>query len=166
MVPNLEMAENQTPENFIEIKSPEKHYQAEACVVWCFDARFAGAYGQFLAKRGFPEDKIDAVKGAGGAQALAAESGSDHETFRSQIEKSIKLHNTERVILTLHMDCGGYGGSKAFDNDHDKEWEHHVAELLKAEAFVREEFPEIKEIECWIADFDGVHKVGGASNFT
>jgi hypothetical protein len=149
--------------NFVKFACPKEHYQAEACIIWCFDARFAKAYDAFLVSRGFDEAKIDLVKGAGGAQALAAEDNGvgrgARETFRSQIEKSIKLHHTDRVILMVHIDCGGYGGSKSFDNDHVKEWEHHVAELEKASAFVHAEFPAVKEIECWIADFDGVHKV-------
>jgi hypothetical protein len=158
---NLEILKNNTEggKKFIESKVSPEHYTAEACIVWCFDARFAKPYNDFLKSRNFSEDKVDAVKGAGGAQALAAESGSDHETFTSQIAKSIKLHHTDRVILMVHMDCGGYGGSKAFNNDHQMEWEHHVAELEKAAAFVHSKFPEIKYIETWIADLDGVHEV-------
>ena len=90
-------------EKFIKFESSKEHYNAEALIFWCFDARFSGAYDAFIADRGFSENKIDLVKAAGGAQALAVESGSDHEMFRSQIEKSIKLHHTERVILMVHM---------------------------------------------------------------
>jgi hypothetical protein len=144
---------------FIEAKASPEHYKAEACVVWCFDARFAASYDNFLNARGFPEDKVDLVKCAGGAQALAAESGVDHETFTAQIEKSIRLHHTDRIVLMVHMDCGAYGGSKAFDNDHQKEWDHHVAELNKALAFIEKGFPDIKYREAWIADFDGVHPI-------
>jgi hypothetical protein len=139
--------------------SSMEHYQAEVCIVWCYDTRFSDLYDVFIAQRGFSKSRIDLVKGAGGAQALAADSGADRETFRSQVEKSIRLHRTERVILALHMDCGGYGGSKAFADDHEREWNHHRAELEKAATFVFHEFPGIKEIECHIADFDGLHLV-------
>ena len=145
--------------NFIKFESSKEHYKAEACVVWCYDARFADLYDNFISERGFSGSKVDVVKGAGGAQALAGEAGADRTVAESQIAKSIKLHHTERVVLMVHMDCGGYGGSKAFDDDRQKEWDHHVAELQKAEAFVRAEFPEIKEIECWMGDFDGAHRI-------
>jgi hypothetical protein len=145
--------------SLIKFGSSREHYNAEACIFWCFDARFAKLYNNFISQGGFNESKIDAVKGAGGAQALACGGGADRDVAESQLGKSIKLHHTERVVLTVHIDCGGYGGSKAFDNDHKKEWDHHVAELDKAAHFVHEKFPEIKEIECWIADFDGLHKV-------
>lgn len=147
------------PEGFLKFESPKEHYDAEACIVWCYDARFSELYDAFLTARGFVKSKIDLVKCAGGAQALAAASGPDHEVFSSQVTKSIKLHHTDRVILMVHMDCGGYGGSKVFDNDHQKEWDHHVAELKKAADFISATFSEIKTIECWLADFDGLHQM-------
>ncbi len=145
--------------SFIKFESSKEHYKAEACIVWCYDARFADLYNDFLSQRGFEDSKVDAVKGAGGAQALAGGEGADRTVAESQIAKSIKLHHTERVILMVHMDCGGYGGSKAFGDDHQAEWDHHVAELQKAADLVQSQFPQVKEIECWLADFDGIHKI-------
>jgi hypothetical protein len=143
----------------IKFDSSKDHYQAEECIVWCYDARFSELYDAFLAQRQFSKSKIDLVKCAGGAQALALESGPDHDVFSSQIAKSIKLHHTDRVILMVHMDCGGYGGSKAFGDDRKKEWNHHAAELQKAADFVRATFPEIKTVESLIADFDGIREI-------
>jgi hypothetical protein len=157
-------------DDFVPFESLKDHYTAAACIFWCYDARFGKLFDAFLAARGLSKDvaKVDEVKGAGGAQALALGAGDeanganspDREVAASQLRKSIALHKTERVILMLHMDCGGYGGSKAFNNDHRAEWDHHVAELAKAASFVRATFPEIKETESWIADFDGIRKVG------
>lgn len=162
----LEMPKNidQTAEDFIPFESSAEHYKAEACIFWCYDARFGDAYENFLEQRGFPHSKIDAVKGAGGAQALAGEAGPDRDVAESQLRKSIKLHHTDRVVLMVHMDCGGYGGSKAFHDDHEEEWNHHAAELEKAADFIRKTFPEIKTIECWIADFDGMHRANASED--
>lgn len=146
-------------EHFITFASRKEHYDAEACILWCFDARFSDLYEVFLAENHLPKSNVDLVKVAGGAQALAATSGSDHESLRSQIQKSIRLHHTNRIILMVHIDCGVYGGSKAFDHDHKKEWDHHVVELKRAAALIASEFPEIKIIETWIADFDGAHSI-------
>jgi hypothetical protein len=146
-------------ESFIKFESSQKHYRAEACIVWCYDARFADLYNYFLLERGFSESKVDAVKGAGGAQALAGEAGADRVVAESQIAKSIKLHHAERVILMMHEDCGAYGGTKAFGDDVQVELGHHLGELRKAADFVRATFPELKEIECWMADFDGMQKI-------
>jgi carbonic anhydrase len=151
----------ETQKEFIKIECPKEHYTADACVLWCFDARFSDAYDTFLAQQGLQKATTDLVKSAGGAQALAADSGPDKEVIASQIKKSIMLHHTDRVVLMVHMDCGGYGGSKAFNNNHETEWNHHAAELKKATAMVHEQFPEIKTVESWIADFDGVHRIDG-----
>jgi hypothetical protein len=148
-------------ETIIRFASSKEHYTAEACIFWCYDARFADLYEEFLAQRGFSRSRIDLVKGAGGAQPLAGDAGADRDIARSQLAKSIALHHTERAILMVHMDCGGYGGSKAFHGDWRAEQGHHAAELRKAAAFVRAEFPEIREVECWVADFDGVRRIEG-----
>lgn len=148
-------------EDFVGIESLRGHYRADACIFWCFDARFSEAYEAFLAAHGFAKNKIDLVKIAGGAQALAGDgAGTDSSFARSQLAKSMKLHHATRVILMVHMDCGAYGGSAAFDNDRDREWAHHVDELRSAASCTAMAFPEIKTIECWIADFDGVKRIG------
>ena len=120
-----------------------------------FDGRFADLYNSFLAERGFEESKVDVVKGAGGAQALAGGEGADRSRCGIADRQVHQIAPHRQGCFHGHMDCGGYGGSAAFDNDHQKEWEHHVAELEKAAGFVRIKFPEIKEVECWLADFDG-----------
>ena len=107
-----------------------------------------------------PKELIsEIINTPGGAKALASSDEAERAAYLKQIELSATLHGTKKVILMVHMDCGGYGGSKAFDNDHQKEWDHHVAELEKAAAFVRNTFSEIKYIESWIGDFDGLHKI-------
>ncbi len=145
--------------DFIAATSPRGHYEAEACIFWCYDARFSGAYEVFLRDRGFRLDRIDLVKGAGGAQPLAAEAGFERDAARAELAKSIKLHRTSRVILMVHMDCGAYGGSAAFGGDHGAEWDHHAAELDRAAEYVKSEFAEIRDIDRWIADFDGVTRL-------
>jgi len=58
----------------------------------------------------------------------------------NQIEISKNLHNCQAVALTMHMDCGAYGGSKSFKNGHD-ERSACLAELAKAQTIVRKNFP-------------------------
>ncbi len=137
--------------------SPREHYDADACVVWCFDDRFSDLLEAYKKERGFKH--ADVVECAGGAKALAAPDGADRDFVVNQIKLSNQLHKTPHAILMVHIDCGGYGGSKALGNDHAMEWKHHVEELEKAAAFVRATFPEMETVECCIADFDGVYRV-------
>lgn len=57
----------------------------------------------------------------------------------SQIEVSKNLHNCQAVILTMHIDCGAYGGSKAYNGAED-ERSACMAELRKAKEIVRTKF--------------------------
>jgi hypothetical protein len=155
----IDSKERKPRSRFVESKVSPEHYKAEACVVWCFDARFTNSGSDFLKNQGFSESKIDLVKRAGGAKALAMEGSADQEDVLKQIAGSIKLHQTDRVILMVHMDCGAYGGSSAFENDNNKERDHHIAELKKATAAVHAKFPEIKVVESWIAGLSGVERV-------
>ncbi len=135
-----------------------ERYTCDAAVVWCFDHRFNDGFTQFLRQKGvqFP----DPIKIAGGAKSLASpENEAEREFVLEQIRKSIRLHQTRRVILKLHSDCGAYGGLEAFGNDRAREAEHHQQELRRAAAFLAKTFPGI-EIEAYYVDFDGVWEVG------
>lgn len=128
----------------------ESHYSAEACIVWCFDARTSGDLDDFLSNRGFT--RADVIKVAGGAKALAfnqsvaksaeeIEAGlSAREFLLNQIETSIRLHGPKLVVLMLHVDCGGYGYSKAFSSP-EAELTHHENELEAAKEFLANKLP-------------------------
>lgn len=60
--------------------------------------------------------------------------------FLSQIELSKKLHHCQAVILTMHLDCGAYGGSESFPN-RDAENAHHRELLSQAAAVIAKAFP-------------------------
>lgn len=132
-------------------------YTADAAVVWCFDARFHLGFTKFLKRRGVVN--LDAIKIAGGAKALASPTEEkDRDFVLDQIRASIRLHQTKRVILMLHSDCGAYGGLACFDNDSTRESRHHARELKAAADYLRERLPGI-ELEAYFVDFEGVWAV-------
>ena len=98
----------------------------------------------------------DRIRVAGGAKCLT---GQDRETDRlfvlEQIQKSIRLHETETVFLMLHSDCGAYGGLAAFDNDAAKEAEALRLDLHRAMDFLEKNIPGI-QVRGFFADFEGV----------
>jgi len=65
-----------------------------------------------------------------------------------QINISKKLHNCQGVILTMHLDCGAYGGSKAWESA-EKEIAVCKEQLSFAKAAVSKNFPDLK-IESYI----------------
>ena len=44
----------------------------------------------------------------------------------------------------LHSDCGAYGGLAAFDNNHEREAEHHRQEMDRAVACLKSEIPDVE----------------------
>lgn len=136
--------------------SPD-HYVADAAVVWCYDYRFDTAFRKLLKKTGV--FAYDSIRLAGGAKSLVSpEHESDRAFVLDQIRKSMKLHETTTVVLMLHSDCGAYGGLRAFDNNAEKEKQHHDSELQKAAAFLKQQIPELT-VKSYLVDFDGVWEI-------
>lgn len=134
--------------------SPD-NYHCDASVIGCFDNRFELVLAKFLKRQGVV--RPDPVKIAGGAKSLASP---DHDWERdfvlSQIEKSMRLHGTQRVILTLHSDCGAYGGLAArFRGKIEDEIATYKGEFHRAASLLKKRFPSI-QIQCFYLNFDGV----------
>ncbi len=135
--------------------APREKYQCDAAIVWCFDNRFELGFRKFLKRSGIAN--IDPIKIAGGAKSLASP---DHEWEREfvlgQIDKSIRLHGTGRVILMMHSDCGAYGGLDGrFGGDTKLEAETLRVELMQAADVIRRRHPGV-ELSTYFVDFEGV----------
>ena len=135
--------------------APREPYECDAAVISCFDNRFQVGFSKFLKRLGVV--KSDPITIAGGAKSLASpEQEADREFVLEQIRKSIRLHNTKRVILMLHSDCGAYGGlDGAFGGDARTEAQHHEAELRRAAECLHKAVPGL-EVDTYFVDFEGV----------
>ncbi|MGA8502394.1 MAG: carbonic anhydrase [Candidatus Sulfotelmatobacter sp.] len=135
--------------------SPRERYSCDAAVLWCFDNRFDLGFHKFLKRLGVVYS--DPIKIAGGAKSLASpELETDREFVLEQIRKSMRLHDTKRVILMVHSDCGAYGGlADRFGGDAQAEAIHHQRELALAAANLAKAIPGI-EIQAYFVDFEGI----------
>jgi hypothetical protein len=142
-------------EKVFHFSSPRERYQCDAAVVWCFDNRFELVLRKFLKRVGIFNS--DPIKIAGGAKSLASpESPAELEYILGQIRKSIELHNTNRVILMVHSDCGAYGGlAGAFGGDTELEAKHHRNELYQAREALLNAIPGLA-VDAYFVDFEGV----------
>lgn len=135
-------------------ETPLKHYTAEAFAVRCFDDRFWKVFKNFLKSQGIKH--IDPESVAGGAKIFASpEKESDRDFMLRELEKSIRLHGTKRVMLFTHRDCGAYGGLARFQGDKEKEFEFHVSEHKKASQAIQQLFPQVP-VETYFIDAEGV----------
>lgn len=134
--------------------SPRERYQCDAAIVWCFDNRFEAALKKLVKRLGLAY--YDPIRIAGGTKYLASpEQERDRQFLLEQIRISMRLHETKTVILMLHSDCGAYGGLSAFENDSQREAEHHRQELSRAAQILKSEIPELT-VKTYFVDFEGV----------
>lgn len=133
------------------------HYTADAFVVRCFDNRFWKVFKEFIKNQKINHIDVESV--AGGAKIFASpEYKTDQEYLFRELEKSIKLHHSKKVMLFTHHDCGAYGGLKKFAGDKKNELAFHTKELLAAKDSVQNGFPKLK-IESYFIDEKGAVQI-------
>lgn len=101
----------------------------------CLDWRLHPRLESYFSER---HDGCDLCVTAGSLKGLVEEPTRAY--FLNQIEISKKLHNCQGVILTMHMDCGAYGGSKNFTSA-KTEKDCYEKILSEAEAAIITAFP-------------------------
>ena len=137
--------------------SPSDQYVADAAVLCCFDHRINMAVRKFLKKQRI--ERPDMIIVAGGAKTLASPRNDFEQDFiLEQVRMSIRLHQTNRVLVMSHSDCATYGGLAHFKGDYDAEADHHRAELLRARDLLTANFPNIV-VEPYFVKFDGIWQV-------
>jgi carbonic anhydrase len=142
--------------------SPANAYVADAAVLCCFDQRISRAVRKFLKKQGI--ERADMIVVAGGAKTLASPRNDFEQDFiLEQVRMSIRLHQTQRVLVMSHSDCATYGGLAHFKGDKQAEAEHHSGELLRAGELLTANFPDIS-VEPYFVKFDGIWEVQGADH--
>jgi len=152
------VSDNAGLDKIFHFETNPEQYQSGAAIVQCFDQRFQLVFAKFLTRAGITN--VDEIKLGGGAKALASpDSERDREFVLEQIRKSIRLHATRLVILTLHSDCGAYGGlAGAFNGDPVLEAQRQERELRCAAACLRSAIPSV-EVQGYFANFEGVYSV-------
>jgi len=127
---------------------PQEVYQAEACVISCFDARFVLPLRKFLKRRGI--SLYDHIQIPGSVKALAEpERDGDRDFVLGLVRTSLRLHRPGRVLLFAHNDCGAYPGVPA---------EIIAGDVVKAAAVLRAAEPAL-QIESFFCDFDGIYGI-------
>ncbi|HOX29533.1 MAG TPA: hypothetical protein P5080_01170 [Candidatus Paceibacterota bacterium] len=113
----------------------------------CLDWRLHPQVENYFLER---HDGCDLCVTAGSLKGLIEEETRGY--FLEQIEISKKLHNCQGVILTMHMDCGAYGGSKNFESK-AAETTHYENILGEAKKIVLAAFPDLA-VEKYIIELE------------
>ena len=135
-------------QKLFHLDCPREVYQADACVISCFDFRFDLAVRKFLKRRGIAI--YDHVKIPGSVKAVVApDRDSDRDLVLSMVRTSLRLHHPERMLIFGHNECGAYPGAPP---------EIVAADVTRAAAIVRAAEPALG-VECYFCDFDGVYRI-------
>lgn len=70
-----------------------------------------------------------------------------------QIELSHDVHESKRVILIHHSDCGAYKLSYHF-NSPKEEKEKQISDMIRIEKIIKERFPDMSVDKIW-AELEG-----------
>jgi hypothetical protein len=125
---------------------PQEVYQADACVISCFDFRFDLQVRKFLKRRGVAI--YDHIKIPGSVKVIAQpDRDSDRDLVAGMVRTSCRLHGARRLMLFGHNECGAYGGAPA---------EVVIGDVVKAAAYFANVEPGL-QIESYFCDFDGVY---------
>lgn len=128
-------------------------HSCSSALVRCIDFRLESAIQAFINSKKLTDD-CDIISIAGAVKNLV----DDKDGFlATQLDISKRLHNTIKIILMNHLDCGAYGGHSAFENI-KKEREFHIEQMNKAQAIIKEKFPDIC-VETALACIDENHQI-------
>src|SRR5665213_633335 len=105
------------------------HIKVDLALIVCIEPRIWNTPGQDGRStiESFKHDKrwnMVFITEAGGIAIIASDDPSTAErrsALFARVEQEIGLHNPERLGLSVHLDCGAYGYSKAFGNDDARE---------------------------------------------
>jgi carbonic anhydrase len=132
-------------------------HDCSTIIFHCIDFRFAADIKAFLEKENLLGD-VDVVSIAGCIKNLVNPAKeTDAEFVMRQLDISKRLHNVGRVVLMNHMDCGAYGGRKAFASV-EAERATHAADLAAARAAILAKYPDL-EVNNVIAHIDDEAKI-------
>jgi carbonic anhydrase len=111
-------------------------------IVHCMDFRLGPSIKKWLEERGYLGD-IDEVSVAGACKEFVGESGCIADYLMRQVQLSSQLHETKKVILTQHTDCGAYGGESAFATK-EAERLKLVGDMQKVKAAIKDKHPQLE----------------------
>jgi hypothetical protein len=106
-------------------------------VITCADFRFQEAF-MVSSVGNYEIDEADRLIYP--APSIAVADG----TLMPAIEKLHALHGFEEVDIFDHIDCGGFGGLKAFEGVESLEAQEHFKFLKLAKEVIRQSIPELR----------------------
>jgi len=119
------------------------HVTCTATLVRCLDPRFVTQIETYMREK-YGEGKYESMGIAGPSKEIAGKT-LDGECLLNTIGRCIKLHNTPKVVLMLHNDCGNYA-----IKDPIEEKRIQFEDAKKCQEIIIERFPELSVETIWV----------------
>ncbi len=121
-------------------------------VVRCMDFRLNNAFNKWAEETGIANEGYDLISIAGSDKRVAE--GVDEFLF--DVKVSCELHQAKKIFLVFHSDCGAYALDYHFSSV-EEEKKKQLEDVLKAEARIKEKYPDIEVVKVWaeLQDPDG-----------
>lgn len=127
-------------------------HHCSALVICCMDFRLQHCIPD-LALQFDIVTNHDYVAVAGGIKSLVAPAKPEYREFiMEQIRISVMLHEIGQVLIVNHLDCGAYGGKRAFASE-GEERAKHTADMRAAARMIKERYPSL-EVASVLAEFN------------
>jgi len=124
-------------------------HTCKSLLMQCMDFRFGSKMKEFMSEHVLMDD-ADLVSIAGSAKNIVEP---DTQAFAlRQIEISKTLHEMKEVNLVNHLDCGAYGGRKAFESD-KAEYAKLTGDLRQARDILKNKWPDLG-VKLWLAHIE------------
>ncbi|MFA5188848.1 MAG: carbonic anhydrase [Patescibacteria group bacterium] len=107
----------------------------------CMDFRLQTAIINWLSVNGYTGD-TDIILVPGSCKVVAEnQEGCQAGLILDGIRLSYEKHGVRRFFLTMHEDCGAYGGQSAFVSA-EAETSKHLTDMKKVRDFLKEKYPD------------------------
>ncbi len=113
-------------------------------VIKCVDFRFRKSDQEFV-ETGLGYEDFDLYSWPGSAKEVLKDNGFKKSFIDKIISVSKNLHSIQKLLLLWHWDCGGYGGSKAF-NSAEEEEQVYINDMRNVKNMLEKDLPEDIEI--------------------
>lgn len=118
-------------------------------VVECMDHRFHRIVRDHLDREfGVDVDRSDRLIDAGASSAVT------EDGLLDRCPLAQRLHGIKNVFIYDHLDCGAFGGLKAFNNDEQREMEAHIDSQKRAAEAISKILPSLV-IRTFVINLDG-----------
>jgi carbonic anhydrase len=124
-------------------------HQTDNLVITCIDHRFHESVREILKEEYQVDiDHSDRLSEAGSSKAVA------DGLLVPSIRTSHRLHAIKNVYIVDHIDCGGFGGLKAFNSDEQRETEAHFHSQSRATNAINKILPQLV-ITSFVVNMNG-----------